>query len=341
MRTIVALPMYRALHTLAERKQAFARYIDDRRRTERDEQRAQFVRAKEAFRSLLESLPDGVIKPGAKYRKLVPMIRDKPEYLLAPGDKERQEWFAEFIEEVRRKELEVQRAVRKRTVEKFRGILASLGCTVGTRWKQVKEQYSAHPLYLEDSELKAMDAVDFLATFEEHIKALEEQEADAKQLVEKAKRRTERKHREGFWSLLQELVERGVLNTATKWKEVHPLIKDDPRFLATLGQMGSTPLEMFWDMQHDMEERFQTERKLVTDVMKVGLICSSWAHPSAAGADILTWQTPHRVSTLSSTPTLRSPFSSLNFPMSALWPWTSRFCGWCLKRWVTFGICVR
>lgn len=276
MPRIVAFPMYRALKTLLERKQAFTRYAEDRRRTEREEQRARYTRDRETFRSMLSAIPE--IKAGVKYRKALRWIRDKPEYISVASEKERQDFYEEYVEELRRAEMDQQRALRKRNVEKFRGILAKRGVTVSTRWKEAQAMYLEAPEYLEDEELKKMEPVDFLATFEDHIKALEEVESETKRRAENMRRRDERVKREAFWGLLQGLVEQGLLSTATKWKDIYPVIREDPRYLDMLGQPGSNPLEMFWDIQYDMEERFQTERKLVTDMMRVSCKISCLAY---------------------------------------------------------------
>lgn len=164
---------------------------------------------------------------------------------------------------------EEQRTIRKSNIEKFKALLRELGITMFTRWKEAQQLYQSHPTYTSDPVLQSMDALDFLATFEDYIKTLENEDAEVRRRAEAEKYRAERRNREAYWGLLQSLVEQGVLTTTTKWKTVYPLIKDDPRFLAMLGQPGSDPLEMFWDIEGDMEERFRNEKKLVTDIMRV------------------------------------------------------------------------
>ncbi|KAI9024063.1 hypothetical protein DFJ74DRAFT_705791 [Hyaloraphidium curvatum] len=266
MRSIVADPMYRALKTLSERKQAFVRYTEERRRHEREEQRKKFVRDREAYRAMLESMPE--IKPTTRWRRALSRIKDKPEFLAIANDKEREELFEQYVDELRRKDIEEQRALRRRNVDKLKGLLAKHGVGLFTRWKEAQALYTADPEFAEDKQLQAMDSLDFLATFEDYIRGLEAEDTEAKRRAETMKRRRERNNREAFWGLLQDLVERGVLTTTTKWKQIFPVIKDDPRYLHMLGQGGSNPLEMFWDIQYDMEERYQTERRLVSDMMR-------------------------------------------------------------------------
>jgi hypothetical protein len=47
------------------------------------------------------------------------------------------------------------------------------------------------------------------------------------------------------------------------------LFKDDERFLNMLGQNGSTPLELFWDVIEQLETDFRLKRDYVLDVLEV------------------------------------------------------------------------
>jgi hypothetical protein len=49
------------------------------------------------------------------------------------------------------------------------------------------------------------------------------------------------------------------------------LIKDDERYQNLLGQSGSTPLDLFWDIVEDMERDIRLKRNTVQDVMDVRL----------------------------------------------------------------------
>ena len=63
----------------------------------------------------------------------------------------------------------------------------------------------------------------------------------------------------------------GIIIEGAKWKEIFPLIKDDERFLNMLGQAGSTPLELFWDVVDSIEIEFRLKRDYVLDVLEVYL----------------------------------------------------------------------
>lgn len=72
-----------------------------------------------------------------------------------------------------------------------------------------------------------------------------------------------------YQGLLNELRTKGDIRAGTKWKQVYPLIKDDERYQNMLGQGGSTPLDLFWDMIEDLERGLRSKRNVVQDVMDV------------------------------------------------------------------------
>ena len=55
----------------------------------------------------------------------------------------------------------------------------------------------------------------------------------------------------------------------TKWKHIHPSIKDDERYLNMLGQPGSTPLDLFRDIMEEIERELRLKRNLVMDILDV------------------------------------------------------------------------
>jgi len=63
-------------------------------------------------------------------------------------------------------------------------------------------------------------------------------------------------------------VRNGIIIEGVKWKEIFPLIKDDERFLNSVGQAGSTPLELFWDLLESLETEFRLKRDYVLDVLE-------------------------------------------------------------------------
>lgn len=83
-----------------------------------------------------------------------------------------------------------------------------------------------------------MDKEDALIVFEEHIRELEKEEEEDKEREKKRLKRQQRKNRDAFVTLLDELHEQGKLTSMSLWVELYPIISADLRFSAMLGQSG-------------------------------------------------------------------------------------------------------
>merc|ERR1739848_782864 len=52
------------------------------------------------------------------------------------------------------------------------------------------------------------------------------------------------------------------------WCELYPVISQDPRFHALLGQPGSTPLDLFKFYVEELKARFHDEKKIIKEILK-------------------------------------------------------------------------
>jgi pre-mRNA-processing factor 40 len=114
----------------------------------------------------------------------------------------------------------------------------------------------------------AMDKEDALIVFEKHIKELEKEEEDERDQDKKRKRRIERKNRDAFIKLLDELHDHGKLTSMSLWVELYPVISSDARFTQMLGQPGSSPLDLFKFYVEDLKSRYQDEKKIIKEILK-------------------------------------------------------------------------
>merc|ERR1712029_538201 len=109
---------------------------------------------------------------------------------------------------------------------------------------------------------------DALITFEDHIRQLEKEEEQEKEKEKKRTKRLQRKHRDAMNAVLDELHEQGKLTSMSLWVELYPVISQDPRFHALLGQPGSTPLDLFKFYVEDLKARFHDEKKIIKEILK-------------------------------------------------------------------------
>jgi pre-mRNA-processing factor 40 len=259
-------PMYHCLKTAEERKTAFMKYIDQCKREEREEERIKLQKEREEFRAVLKLRKD--ITSTTRYRKYAENLKDEPTFLAIADERDRESIFNEYISDLRRKEKDKLRMLRKENMEKLRQILRKLPINYNTLWKDAQILFKTCSDYADDEQLQTLDPLDVFSVYEDHIKYLEDQYNDMKEKQRMERRREERKNRDAFKELLKELRNSHVINIRSKWKEIYPYIQNDPRYLNMLGQSGSTPLELFWDTIQRIEDDYYQEKRTVMELIK-------------------------------------------------------------------------
>ncbi|TPX47900.1 hypothetical protein SeLEV6574_g02360, partial [Synchytrium endobioticum] len=259
-------PVYRAVKTLDERKRLFQEYVDAAALREEEELRNRDTRERQEFLRLIkENTHHGAIP---KYKTLCEGMQDSP-FWKSLSDDRRRYLFREYSEKIRKEQLDHIREVRKQNMDKFRQLLKSIPeVTIETKWKDAQKLYMQHPLYVTNKPLQSMDPIDFLAIFEAYIKEFEMQHHENVRVQRNKRKRMERENRDVYKSMMAEMVRDGKISPWSMWKDIYPIVKDDPRYTSMLGQGGSTPLELFFEVIFDLDMRYKRERKAVLDFLK-------------------------------------------------------------------------
>jgi pre-mRNA-processing factor 40 len=67
---------------------------------------------------------------------------------------------------------------------------------------------------------------------------------------------------------LKELVDNGKIKARTKWKNIYPTFADNERYINMLGNPGSNPLELFWDVVDGLDQKLDAKIAVVEDALK-------------------------------------------------------------------------
>ncbi|GAA5812495.1 hypothetical protein MFLAVUS_005951 [Mucor flavus] len=265
-RAIITKPLYRALKTITERKAAFHMFIDAEAKREREEREQREARQKANFISMLQKQD---IKPYTRFRTVLKQYGQLPQFTEIKSEKQAESYFDEYIQTIQREEKDRLRDLRKSSMEKFSKLLHSIPeITYKTSWKEAQYLYQNTPVGKNLESFEGMDMLDFLSVFEEYNRSLWEEPMDEINKKVHQRRRKERKAREGFKELLQELVSNNQINVRTLWKDIYPQIKDDSRYISAVGLPDSTPLDMFWDVIDDLDEQLYHQKKTVYAALK-------------------------------------------------------------------------
>ena len=262
-------PNWRAIPEPEKREEAFKKYCEDLRAQEKQKEQERQAKLRSDFTAMLRSHPE--IKYYTRWKTALPIIDQETIFRSAKDDTERRALFEEYIASCKKAHEEEEAQSRRSALEQVLGLLQSLDLEPFTRWQSAEEQLERNDEF-KSEKFQALTRMDVLNQFETHIRHLQREHNDRVQADRRIKRRIERKNRDGFLELLEQLTKDGVLRAGTKWKDIHTVIQDDPRYTSMLGQGGSSPLDLFRDALEVEEGKFRSLRRRALDVLEVGLL---------------------------------------------------------------------
>ncbi|KAF2637081.1 hypothetical protein P280DRAFT_472597 [Massarina eburnea CBS 473.64] len=251
-------PNWRAIPDPEKREEAFRKYCDDLRAQEKSKEADRQARLHTDFMSMLRSQPE--IKYYTKWNTARPILEEETVFRSAKDDHERRQLFEEYITLLKRGTAEKEAKDKKNALDGLEELLQTLDLEPFTRWHTAEEKLE-DSMEFSSEKYQSLHRIDVLTTFEKHIRQLQRDHNDRVQADNNSKRRIERQNRDAFRQLLVELQENGTLRYGTKWKDIHNTLQNDPRYIAMLGQPGSSPLDMFWDALEVEDQKFRTLRR--------------------------------------------------------------------------------
>ncbi|KAI4279690.1 MAG: hypothetical protein L6R35_006042 [Caloplaca aegaea] len=266
MRATIKDPQYRALKDPKDRKAAFEKYAVEVRLQEKDRAKERLAKLRADFGTMLRRHPE--IKHYTRWKTARPMIEGETIFRSTNDDTERKQLFEEYIIELKKAHIEREAVTRKFAMDELVHILKGLDLEPYTRWSEAHDMIQSDDKFKEDTKFQTLSKSDILTAFENHIKTLERTFNDERQREKNSKVRRERLNRDRFLDLLSELRAAGKIKAGAKWMHIHPAIKDDSRYTNMLGQPGSTPLDLFWDVVEEEERALRLVRNDVYDVLE-------------------------------------------------------------------------
>lgn len=271
MREIITDPLYKALKTLAERKAAFSKYHRSLQE-EASKVRAEKVKAIEP--SVRKAI-DKVIAAGSRiehwlsYEGMLLRCPDASAWrkLEAVGKEEARKLWTAIAGEMREKDTERKREVRRSSKKALMDLLRSFEADVQTRWKDARQTILESEEWQADENLRRLETTEMLNVFDELMQALAKEREEELQHQSKEKKRNERKRRDWFRSVLREGKREGWLTVRTTFVDVLKRCQGQEEFRSMLGQAGSSPVDLFYDVLDDLERVFDGRIRDVEDVL--------------------------------------------------------------------------
>ena len=148
-------------------------------------------------------------------------------------------------------------------------LFKKLGVDVFTRWRTTLDWFLTSQERESDKELQMLPLLDALLAFEDYSRVCEREFEEKMRREQVEKTRTERKARETFKDLLLDLRDSGEIKARSKWKSVYPAFQNDERYLNLLGNPGSNPLELFWDVVDNLDLELDAKISYVEDAIHI------------------------------------------------------------------------
>lgn len=257
---------YQSLKHLAEKKQAFNAYKIQKLKEEKEEERKKLKIYKEELENFLQTCE--YMNSSIKYNKAEKMFSHLSVWLSVP-EKDRKNLYEDCLFFLEKKEKEDAKNLRKRNIKVLKDILESMTkVTYKTRWSEAQKLLFKDQYFTQDMELQNMDKEDALIVFEEHIRSLEKDHLEDMEKKKRWQRRNERKNRDAYLCLLDELHDKGKLNSMSLWVDMYSIISSDERFDVMLYQSGSTGLDLFKLYVDDLKARFHEDKKIIKEIVK-------------------------------------------------------------------------
>lgn len=275
MRATIQDPQYRAIKEPNDRRAAFERYQDQvvKEDIEREKERVKKLRTD--FRAMLASHPE--IKHYTRWKTARSIVEGETIFRATDNEDEKRRLFDEYIQDQKRIAEEKRQQDYDAAIAGLSVILKSLNLTAKSQWVETREQLQAHPEFSSDEKYRLIAPTEPLHIFERHMRRLWNDAHHEKQRSAHSKAREQRKARDQFVELLKELREADKIKPGSMWKEIFPLVENDPRYLGLLDNLGnkdrntdgSTPLDLFFDMLEDLDREVHDVRGLIEAILKV------------------------------------------------------------------------
>ncbi|CAJ0577438.1 unnamed protein product, partial [Mesorhabditis spiculigera] len=261
-------PRFRVIQKAAEKKQIFYAWREQQIEQEREECRAQKLKAKRDLELWLREHPR--LKKPLRYQRAAQLFADEPLWLAVPLD-DRRDLFLDVSHDVLKELAKTEAQLKKRNVEALTNIFQNMSkIGLRTTWADAQKLLVKQKAFINDTELLNMEKMDAFDVFQDFIQEAEIQHNLAKAQGKRVMYRHDRRVRDEFRAFLVELQQQGKIQAFTRWSSLAPTICSDPRFAAMLLQPGSTPLDMFKIFVKELEDFFVADARIVREILKEG-----------------------------------------------------------------------
>jgi len=259
-----------ALKSKTDKKQCLNEYQMAQVKREREAKRMAEKKVRESFMAMLEErrVELGITSNTRLYgrdARIEEVLSEDARWRAVMDRRERGDLFDDFTRSLRVREQREREERKSVTQEAFKECLVDAGADAVTPWRKIYERVKDDP--------RAMDCepLDRLEVFEGLVRELREKDMLAHDDSLKAELREERRRRQAFVELLEELRRDGAIQPRARWKSFVRRIENDVRYINACNNVnGSRPRELYEDLLNDMEDEIDAKLDDFEDLLHEG-----------------------------------------------------------------------
>jgi pre-mRNA-processing factor 40 len=272
---VIKDPRYGALPSLAKKKSAFADYVAQKTRAEREERRAREAAAREGIAAAVEeALAKGQLTPDARMRDVEQRLGGDPRWAAALEGglldvRGREAAVTDALALAAAKAREARKAHHDAAVAAMKSALDTApGVTHETPWRTAMEVLGEPQGALW---VTALSKAERLEVFAAWVRDGEHAAAEATALAREAQRRAERDARSAFCAFLWLCAGDGRLTARTQWKEFAAAVAGESAYEAVSRNVGgSRPRELFEDVVDELGDALSADAAAVATALGDG-----------------------------------------------------------------------
>ncbi|CDK29108.1 unnamed protein product [Kuraishia capsulata CBS 1993] len=262
MESFIGEPRYWGVGDSLMRKQIFESYLINRA----DREFRETEDSKEAFKqSFLKVLANYDIKYYTRWKTCQKMIMDEPMFSLG-SDSVKKQIFESYTAELRSKNDEEVKQRKKQAISELDDYLRNtFKLSMKDQWDDIISKLENDKRFKDNKNFTVLSKLDMLTVYESIMREFE-RDFDLKVRAErKINYRSDRKARDGFKQLLEELTTSGKLkvNAKTKWYQIVAAMKDEKRFVDLCGRRGSSAIDFYWDLIDNENQTLRAKKDIV------------------------------------------------------------------------------
>lgn len=273
----IADDQFRAVPDAATRRALFDKYIEQKRRETREQEKERVKQYREDFKKMLRTHDE--INQSTRWVTAVPLLEREKVFRSSTDDKEKENIFQEYIGELRAATAKARAEDRESAEAKLDSLFEQLGIDSSTSWKEAKSMVFSSDAFHDDATFSSLDPEDVLTKFGHFVDSFKDKNRHNKKGETDMRIRQERHAREGYMDLLHDLRRKNILTATSTWSGILPYLKDDDRYQAMLEYSYKdphrdplNPIELFLVEVHADVQALQAKRKMVNEILEVSAL---------------------------------------------------------------------